>query len=145
MSKTVKRKVPDCIPEDAPANQDKSPACTWEPIGDRCVVIRDSEDEVTPGGIILPDAAQSKPRYGTVIAAGPGVLRQVPRLRVTKARADAGMVTEDQVYEGDPDRYPMQIKEGDRVVISSYAETVETGAGREVVIIRENEVLAIIR
>jgi co-chaperonin GroES (HSP10) len=134
----AKKSVPDCIPEDVPAPQ--GPACSWEPIGDRIIVARDPTEEQTPGGIVLPQQYQPEggPRRGTVLAVGPGVLRQVP-LFVPAIQDPFQVVDERQ-----RDRYPMQIKVGDRVVISSYAEEVNTDTA-EVVILRETEVLAIIR
>jgi chaperonin GroES len=92
---------------------------TYTPIGNRVVIKRDDTAEITDGGIMLPDAAQEKPRMGTVLAVGPGSW-------------DSGA------------RAPMQCNVGDRVVIAPYTDTV-TLEGEDVVILREHEILSIIR
>ena len=92
----------------------------FEPIGSRIVVKRDDVTEVSPGGIVLPGRALEKPRLGTVIAVGPG-----PR-------------------NSDGTRGTMQVKEGDRVVIQPFAESVELSQD-EFVLVREEDVLAIVR
>jgi chaperonin GroES len=74
------------------------------PIQDRVLVKLDEREEVTPGGIILPDEAKRKPQKGTVVSVGPGELRKTegpPR------------------FEGM--HWPMSVRPGDRVVFSSYA------------------------
>jgi len=96
------------------------PKQSFEPVGARLVVERDDADEVSPGGIVLPDQAQDKPRLGTVLAVGPG-----PRL-----------------HGGG--RGEMQMKVGDRVLLSPYAENVIL-EGHEIVLAREEDILAIIR
>ena len=92
----------------------------FEPIGSRVVVRRDDSSEISPGGILLPGKAQERAKLGTVIAVGPG-----PRLH-------------DGTYG------KLQIVAGDRVVIYPFAETIEI-SGEEYVLVREEDVLAIVR
>ena len=92
---------------------------TIKPLFDR-VVIKDMEsEETTKSGIILPTAAQEKPQMAEVIAVGPG-----------------GKVDGKDVE--------MQLKVGDKVIISKYAGTVVKMDGAEYTIIRQNDVLAIV-
>ena len=89
------------------------------PLGDRIVVKPGKEEEVTRGGIVLPDTAKKKPREGEVLAVGPG-----------------------KVLENGP-RAPMEVKVGDVVVYSEYGgTTIEIGKD-EYVILDEASVLAI--
>lgn len=91
-----------------------------QPLGDRVVVEREESEETTAGGIVLPDAARDKPSRGTVIAVGDGRL------------ADDGS------------RTPLQVKSGDRVLFTSYApETVKLGSD-ELLLMREEDILAVI-
>lgn len=92
------------------------------PIGDRIVVKRSESTEKTTGGILLPDSAKKKPQRGKVLAAGPG--------RVLK----------------DGTRRPLQVKEGDTVLFSLWAgdEFKETRAGDNILIMREEDVLAVL-
>ena len=92
---------------------------TIKPLFDR-VVIKDMEsEETTKSGIILPTAAQEKPQMAEVIAVGPG-----------------GKVDGKEVE--------MQLKVGDKVIISKYAGTTVKMDGNEYTIIRQNDVLAIV-
>ncbi len=87
------------------------------PLGDRILVKRIEEQEKTMGGIIIPDAAKEKAQMGAVLATGNG-------------RTDAaGKVT------------PLQVKVGDTVYFGKYSGTE---AGRDYLIIREDEVLGIL-
>ncbi|XZE52701.1 co-chaperone GroES [Planctomycetaceae bacterium SH139] len=91
-----------------------------QPIGERIVVRREESEAVTKGGIVLPDAAQEKPARGVVVAIGTGKLLD------------------------DGTRSAMQLTSGDRVLFSSYAgETVEI-SGEEYLLMREDDVLAVI-
>ena len=90
------------------------------PLDDRIVVAQSSAEEVTPGGIVLPDAAQEKPQRGKVIAAGPGKL------------LDSG------------ERGAMDVSVGDEVFYAKYSGTDVEINGEEYVILRESDVLAII-
>jgi chaperonin GroES len=91
-----------------------------QPLGDRVVVERDTFDEVTAGGIVLPDSAKDKPARGTVVSIGDGKLLE------------------------DGSRGEFQVKVGDHVLFSSYAgETFKVGDD-EVLLMREEDILAII-
>ncbi len=93
-------------------------AIKLQPLGDRVVVRPTGEEEVTKGGIILPDTAKEKPQRGVVIAVGPG-------------RSDE---------EGK--RVPMEVKKGDKVIYSKYAGTEIKQNDEEVLILRESDILA---
>ena len=91
-----------------------------QPMGERIVVKRVESEETTAGGIVLPDSAQEKPARGTVIAIGSGRLLD------------------------DGTRAASQLNEGDVVLFSSYAgETVEID-DEEYLLMREDDVLAVI-
>jgi len=89
------------------------------PLADRIVVKPGAEEEVTKGGIVLPDTARKKPREGEVLAVGPGKL------------LDNGQ------------RAPMEVKVGDVVLYSEYGGTEVTVDGEDYVILDESSVLAI--
>ena len=91
------------------------------PLHDRLIVKRIDEDEKTKGGIIIPDTAKEKPQEGRVIAVGPG-----------KVNED-GKVT------------PLDVKNGDRVLFSRYAGTEIQLEGVDHLIIREDDVLAVLQ
>lgn len=91
-----------------------------KPLQDRLVVKRLAEEEKTKGGIIIPDAAKEKPQEGKVVAVGPG--------KVT----DNGQ------------RVTPEIKAGDKVLFGKYAGTEIKIDGEEHLILREDDVLAII-
>lgn len=91
-----------------------------KPLGDRLVVKPIEQDEVTAGGIMLPDTAKEKPQKGEVVAAGPG------------ARNDAG------------ERVEMDVKVGDKVLYAKYAGTEIKLDGEKVLVLRESDILAII-
>jgi chaperonin GroES len=93
-------------------------AIKLQPLGDRVVVRPSSEEEVTKGGIILPDTAKEKPQRGVVIAVGPGRLDE----------------------EGK--RVPMEVKKGDKVIYSKYAGSEIKQDDEEVLILRESDILA---
>jgi len=91
-----------------------------QPLGDRVVVERDSAEERTAGGIVLPDTAQDKPARGKILSVGDGKLLD------------------------DGTRSQLQVKPGDRVLFSSYAgENIKIGDD-EVVLMREDDILAVI-
>lgn len=91
-----------------------------QPLGDRVVVEREAAEERTAGGIVLPDSAKDKPSRGTVIAVGDGRLLD------------------------DGSRAPLQVKVGDKVLFTSYApETVKLGE-EELLLMREEDILAVI-
>lgn len=91
-----------------------------KPLGDRLIVKPIEQDDVTAGGIMLPDTAKEKPQKGEVLAAGPG------------ARNDAG------------ERVKMDVKVGDKVLYAKYAGTEVKLDGEKVLVLRESDILAII-
>jgi len=92
-----------------------------KPLGDRLIVEPIEKEEVTASGIILPETAKEKPQEGEVLAVGPG-------------RRDE-----------DGDRIPMDVKEGDRVLFAKYAGTpYKLESNREVLVLRESDILAIV-
>lgn len=91
-----------------------------QPLHDRLVVERESSEEKTAGGIVLPDSAQDKPARGVVVTIGDG-----------------------KVLENG-ERAEFQVKVGDRVIFSSYAgETFKIGDD-ELLLMREEDILAIV-
>ncbi len=90
------------------------------PLYDRVLLKRLEEQEVKRGGIIIPDTAKEKPQEAEVIEVGKG--------RVN----DEGKTV------------PLTVKKGDRVLIGKYSGTEVTVDGEELVIVREEEVLAVI-
>jgi len=90
------------------------------PLGDRVVVERIEAEEKTKGGIVLPDTAKEKPKEGKVIAVGEGRL------------LDNGQ------------RSKPQIKVGDRVIFTSYAGSEVRVDDKELVVMREEDILAVI-
>lgn len=91
-----------------------------EPLGDKVVVRRLEAEEQTAGGIVLPNSARDKPREGRVLSVGDG--RLLP----------------------DGTRVPHQVQEGDRVLFTSYAGTEVVVDNEELLIMREEEILAIL-
>ena len=89
-----------------------------QPLGDRLIVEVLAEEEMTVGGIVLPDIAREKPQRGRVLAVGPG------------SRDEDGR------------RVEMEVAEGDEVVFSKYGGTEIKLGGDEVLILRESDVLA---
>jgi chaperonin GroES len=89
-----------------------------EPLGDRVVIKPTPKEEVSRGGIVLPDTAKEKPQEGKIIAAGPGRLTE------------------------DGKRIAMEVKKGDKVIYSKYAGTEFKLENEELVIMRENDILA---
>ena len=90
------------------------------PLHDRVIVSRIEEGEQKVGGIIIPDSAKEKPQQGKVIAAGKG-----------KVEKD-GKVT------------PLDVKAGDKILFGKYSGTDIKIDGQEYLILREDEVLAIV-
>jgi chaperonin GroES len=92
-----------------------------KPLGDRVLIKQIDSEEVTKGGIVLPDTAKEKPQEGEVLAVGPGKL------------LDNGQ------------RAPMEVKEGDRVLFAKYAGSEIKQGGEEYMILNsERDILAII-
>ena len=90
------------------------------PLNDRLLVKRLEEEAKTAGGIIIPDSAKEKPAEGEVVAVGPGKLN------------DKG------------ERVALQVKEGDRVLFSKYGGTDVKLDGDDFLIMREDDILAIV-
>jgi chaperonin GroES len=89
-----------------------------EPLGDRVVIKPTPQEDVSKGGIVLPDTAKEKPQEGKIIAVGPGRLTE------------------------DGKRIAMDVKKGDKVIYSKYAGTELKLDGEELIIMREGDLLA---
>ena len=90
-----------------------------KPLHDRVVIQAADQEDVSKGGIILPDTAKEKPQQGEVIAVGPG-------------KTENGNLIEPQV------------KKGDKVLYGKYSGTEVTVDGGEYLIVRESDILAIL-
>ena len=90
------------------------------PLNDKIVVKRLEAEEKTAGGIVLPDSAREKPKQGKVLSRGDG------------KRLDSGK------------RAAFQVKEGDRVLFTSYAGNEVTVDGEEYLIMSEDDILAVV-
>jgi len=93
-------------------------AIKLKPLADRVVVKPIEREEVTKGGIVLPDTAKEKPQEGEVMAVGPGRLSE------------------------DGKRIAMEVKVGDIVVYTKYGGTEIKIEGEELVILRESDIMA---
>jgi len=93
-------------------------ATKMQPLGDRVVIRPLTEEEVSKGGIILPDTAKEKPQRGEVVAVGPG--------RVDESGK----------------RVAMEVKKGDKVIYSKYAGSEIKEGEEELLILRESDILA---
>lgn len=93
-------------------------AVRFQPLADRVVIKPSDEEEVTKGGLILPDTAKEKPQEGKVMAVGPGRLD------------DSGK------------RIALEVKVGDKVVYSKYAGTEFIEDDDDLLIVRESDILA---
>ena len=91
-----------------------------QPLGDRLVVRREESEEQTAGGIFLPQSAKDKPSRGTVISVGEGRLLK------------------------DGTRSPLQVKPGDRVIFTTYGPDEIKIGDSELLLMREDDVLAVI-
>jgi chaperonin GroES len=91
-----------------------------KPLDDRVLVLRMEEEEKTSGGIVIPDTAKEKPMQGKVIAVGPGKVD------------DKGK------------QIPMEVKKNDRVLFGKYAGNEIKIDGVEHLIMREDDILAIV-
>ncbi|OHB66652.1 MAG: co-chaperone GroES [Planctomycetes bacterium RBG_13_63_9] len=91
-----------------------------QPLGDRVVIEREEAEEVTAGGIVLPDSAKDKPSRGKVVSVGDGRLMD------------------------DGTRSPLQVKVGNRVLFSAYAGEQFKLGDRELMLMREEDILAVI-
>ena len=91
-----------------------------KPLGGRVIVEPIEQEEMTAGGIILPETAKEKPQEGKILAAGPG------------ERDEAGA------------RIPMEVSIGDRVLYAKYSGTEVKMDGRKLLILRESDILAVV-
>ena len=91
-----------------------------QPLGDRVVVEREESETTTAGGIVLPDTAKEKPKQGKVVSVGNGRLLE------------------------DGSRAELQVAVGDRVLFSSYAGEEFKLGERELLLMREEDILAVI-
>ena len=90
------------------------------PLAERVLVQRMEADEVTSGGIVLPETAKEKPQRGTIVATGDGKLLE------------------------DGSRAKFQVSKGDKVIFSSYAGTDIKIGGTEYMLMDESDILAIL-
>jgi chaperonin GroES len=97
-----------------------SVASKIRPIGDRVVVKPSTKEEVSKGGIIIPDTAKEKPQEGIIIAVGSGKL------------LDNG------------DRSAMELKTGDKVLYAKYGGTEFKFDGEDLLVLRESDILAVL-
>jgi|TARA_B100000929_G_scaffold138366_1_gene109662 chaperonin GroES len=91
-----------------------------KPLADRVVLEPAAAEEMSSGGIILPDTAQEKPQQGTIVAAGPG-----------KASDSGSLVA-------------MEVKKGDKVLYGKYSGTEFSFEGTDYLIMRESDILAVL-
>lgn len=90
------------------------------PLADRILVKREEAQETVRGGIIIPDSAKEKPQEGKVVAVGPGKVDEHGK------------------------RVPLELKKGDRILMGKYAGSEVKIDGEEHIIMREDDVLAVI-
>ena len=93
---------------------------TIKPLGERVVVKMMESEETTKSGIVLPGSAQEKPQVAQIVAVGPG-----------------------EVVDGK--KVAMEVKKGDKVLISKYAGTEVKLDGEEYTIVKQSDVLAIVQ
>jgi chaperonin GroES len=93
-------------------------ATKLQPLGDRVIVKPMPKEEITKGGIVLPDTVKEKPQEGKIIAAGPGKMTD------------------------DGKRIPLDVKVGDVVIYAKYGGSDIKENGVELIILRESDILA---
>jgi chaperonin GroES len=93
-------------------------AMNLKPLADRVVIKPLTKEEVTKGGIVIPDTAKEKPQEGEIVAVGPGKMGE------------------------DGKRIEMELKKGDRVIYAKYAGTEWKYENEEYLILRESDILA---
>jgi len=92
-----------------------------KPLADRVIVEPIEREETTPSGIVLPETAKEKPQEGRVLAVGPGRMND------------------------DGKRWPLDVKEGDKVLFAKYAGTeVKLPDDRKILVLKESDILAIV-
>ncbi|WP_347861562.1 co-chaperone GroES [Salimicrobium sp. PL1-032A] len=92
-----------------------------KPLGDRIVIEVVEQEETTKSGIVLPDSAKEKPQEGKVVAVGTGRLKD------------------------DGEKVALEVSEGDQVIYSKFAGTEVSYDGKDYLILRENDVLAVVQ
>ena len=90
------------------------------PLHDRVIVKRKEEEKTSPGGIVIPDSATEKPVKGEVVAVGKGKILENGDIR------------------------PLDVKEGDQILFGKYSGTEVTIDGEEMLVMREDDITAII-
>ena len=91
-----------------------------KPLGGRVIVEPIEQEEMTAGGIILPETAKEKPQEGKILAAGPGE------------------------RDEDGERIPMEVQIGDKVLYAKYSGTEVKLDGKKLLILRESDILAVV-
>ena len=91
-----------------------------KPLGGRVIVEPIEQEDMTAGGIILPETAKEKPQEGKILAAGPG----------------------DRDEDGE--RIPMEVQIGDKVLYAKYSGTEVKMDGKKLLILRESDILAVL-
>ena len=91
-----------------------------KPLGGRVIVEPIEQDDMTAGGIILPETAKEKPQEGKILAAGPGE------------------------RDEDGERIPMEVSVGDKVLYAKYSGTEVKMDGKKLLILRESDILAVV-
>lgn len=91
-----------------------------KPLGSRVVVEPIEQEEITAGGIVLPETAKEKPQKGKILSTGPG----------------------DRDEDGE--RIPMDVKEGDTVLFAKYAGTEIKLNNKKLLILKESDILAVL-
>ena len=89
-----------------------------KPLGGRVIVEPIEQEEMTAGGIILPETAKEKPQEGKILASGPG--------------------------DGAGNRIAMEVKVGDKVLYAKYSGTEVKVDGKKLLILRESDILAVV-
>jgi len=95
-------------------------AISLKPLGNRVVVEPIEQEEMTAGGIYVPETAKEKPQQGTVLSVGPGE------------------------RDEDGDRIPMDVAVGDKVLFAKYSGTEMKLDGKKLLVLRESDLLAIV-
>jgi len=91
-----------------------------KPLGGRVIVEPIEQEDMTAGGIILPETAKEKPQEGKILAAGPGE------------------------RDEDGERIPMEVQVGDKVLYAKYSGTEVKLDGKKLLILRESDILAVV-
>jgi chaperonin GroES len=95
-------------------------AMNLKPLSDRVIVRPLEAEEKTAGGLYIPDSAKEKPQQGEIVAVGPGKVSD------------------------DGKQIPMEVKVGDKVLYGKYSGTEVTAGGEDLLIMRENDIFAVI-